>query len=229
MQSLSSARLRSMRLSGFCGANFFALVIALTALALPGWLRAQNSGAARDAWQHPEEVMDALGVHKGSVVADVGCGAGYFTFHLADRVGPQGHVYAEDVLSDRLDQIQREASLEKLKQITTVLGIPDNPHLPPDSLDLVLAVNTYHEWHEYPAMLKAIYSALKPGALFGLIDAAAPPGKPRSVYYEQHRMPQQLERAETIQAGFHFLRQERGFTRPSDGRKFYFLVFQKPR
>jgi predicted methyltransferase len=200
----------------------------LVCFLLPGGATAQNGGAARDAWQHPEEVMDALGVHRGSVAADIGCGAGYFTFHLADRVGSQGHVYAEDLLDWRLDQVQRAAALEGLKQITTVLGTPDNPHLKANSLDVVLAVNTYHEWHEHRAMLESLYRDLKPGGLFGLIDAAAPSGLPRSSYYEQHRMPEPLERAEAVRAGFHFLRQERRFTRPSDGRKFYFLVFQKP-
>jgi predicted methyltransferase len=205
------------------------LVLAFACCFLPGTCAAQNSGAARDAWQHPVAVMDALGIHKGSVVADVGCGAGYFTFQLAQRVGPQGHVYAEDVLKRRLDQVRKEANREGLRQITTVHGTADNPRLPPGSLDVVLAVNTYHEWHEHGAMLASLYHDLKPGGIFGLIDAAAPSGFPRSYYYEEHRMPEALERTEVVEAGFHFLRQEHGFTRPSDGRKFYFLVFQKSR
>lgn len=207
----------------------FDLAAVLALLLVTTGACAQNGGAARDAWQHPEEVMDALAVHPGSVAADVGCGAGYFTFHLANRVGPEGHVYAEDILQSRLDEIQKEAGLERLKQITTLLGAPDNPGLPANSLDAVLAVNTYHEWRQHQAMLRSLYRDMKPGGIFGLIDAAAPSGQPRSVYYEEHRMPEQTERAEATQAGFRFVRQEHGFTRPSDGRKFYFLIFQKPR
>jgi ubiquinone/menaquinone biosynthesis C-methylase UbiE len=172
--------------------------------------------------------MNTLGVHQGTVAADVGCGAGYFTFDLAQRVGPQGRVYAEDLLRWRLDQIRQQAAHDGLNQITTVLGTPDNPSLPANSLDVILAVNTYHEWHKYQAMLQSLYRDLKPGGVFGLIDASAPSGLPRSYYYEHHRMPEKIERSEAIQAGFHFLRQEPGFTRPSDGRKFYFLIFQKP-
>lgn len=198
-------------------------------LAIPSTVAAQNSGPARDAWQHPEEVMDELSVHRGSVVADVGSGAGYFTFHLADRVGPQGRVYAEDILESRLNEIQQEASKEGAKQVTTVLGTPDDPHLPPNSLDVVLAMNTFHEWRQYQSMLKHLYEALKPGGLFGLIDATAPPGHPRSYYYDRHRMPEEMERADLTQAGFHFLRQERGFKDPNSGKQFYFLVFQKPK
>src|SRR6266568_8771308 len=71
----------------------------------------------RDAWQRPEEVMDKLGLKPGSVVADVGCGSGYFTFHFAARVGPQGEVYAEDVESAVLEKIQTRAHQEHLGQI----------------------------------------------------------------------------------------------------------------
>lgn len=203
--------------------------IILLLLAVPSAATAQNSGPARDAWQHPEEVMDVLGLHRGSVVADVGSGAGYFTFHLADRVGPQGRVYAVDLLQSRLDEIQQEVNKEGTKQVTTVLGAPDDPHLSPNTLDAVLAVNTFHEWRQYQSMLKHLYEALKPGGLFGLIDGTAPPGHPRSYYYDRHRMPEAMERADLTQAGFHFLRQERGFTQTDNGKKFYFLIFQKPK
>ncbi|MGH9353405.1 MAG: methyltransferase domain-containing protein [Terriglobia bacterium] len=201
-----------------------AAFLAFAATPLP----AQNAGPARDAWQHPEEVMDALGVRRGGVVADVGSGEGYFTFHLADRVGATGHVYAEDIVQSHLDVIQREAEREGLKQISTILGSPDDPHLAPNSLDFIIAVDTYHEWHAYAAMLHHLFLALKPGGIFGLMDGAAPAGHPRAYYYERHRMPEQMERAEVTEAGFHFLRRERGFTRPADGKQFYFLIFQKP-
>ncbi|HLI35302.1 MAG TPA: class I SAM-dependent methyltransferase [Terriglobia bacterium] len=204
--------------------------LALLAAIIFAWgALAQDSGPARDAWQHPEEVMDAIEVHAGSVVADVGCGAGYFTFHLADRVGPSGHVYAVDILQSRLDEIDREVRKEGLKQITTILGSPDDPHLPPNSLDAVLAMNTFHEWRQYNSMLKHLYEALKPGGLFGLIDGVAAPGHPRSYYYERHRMPEEMERADLTRAGFHFVRQEPGFTNPEERKKFYFLIFEKPR
>jgi|GEM_PF-1600294 len=204
--------------------------LALLAAVFVAWgAFAQDSGPARDTWQHPEEVMDAIEVHAGSVVADVGCGAGYFTFHLADRVGPSGHVYAVDILQSRLDEIDREIRKEGLKQITTILGSPDDPHLQPDSLDAVLAMNTFHEWRQYDSMLTHLYQALKPGGLFGLIDGVASPGHPRSYYYERHRMPEEMERADLLRAGFHFVRQEPGFTNPEEGKKFYFLIFEKPR
>ncbi|MGH9452670.1 MAG: hypothetical protein ACRD2O_01715, partial [Terriglobia bacterium] len=62
------------------------LLLAILAAA-PDCAHAQNRGPARDAWQHPDQVMDELGIHAGSVVGDVGCGRGYFTFRMAKRVG----------------------------------------------------------------------------------------------------------------------------------------------
>src|SRR5262245_33348769 len=54
----------------------------------------------RDSWQRPAYVMDELGITPGSSVADVGAGDGYFTMHLADRVGEKGAVYAVDIRSE---------------------------------------------------------------------------------------------------------------------------------
>lgn len=200
----------------------------LLALFLAAAAAAQNSGPARDAWQQPDRVMNALGVHAGSLVADVGCGAGYFVFKLALRAGPQGRVYAEDVLQYRLDQVRSEAQREHLPQIVVVHGSADNPHLPAGRVDAVLAVNTFHEWHDYESMLKGVYAALKPGGVFGDIDGAARPGLPRTYYYARHRMPKELERADITRAGFQFVREEKGFTRTNDGENFYFLIFRKP-
>src|SRR5262245_50788889 len=80
-------------------------------------LAAQDDWKVRDDWEKPQEVMDVLGIKAGSVVADVGAGEGYFSFHLAGRVGPTGKVYAEDILDDRLEKIRARAASEKLPQI----------------------------------------------------------------------------------------------------------------
>ena len=75
----------------------------LLCASLPALVSTQDTGAARDAWQRPEEVMEALGIQAGTVVADVGSGDGYFSFHLARRVGSGGRVYAVDIDEDELN------------------------------------------------------------------------------------------------------------------------------
>jgi predicted methyltransferase len=194
----------------------------------PQAFSAQNSGPERDAWQHPDRVMDALGIHAGSAVADVGCGRGYFTFKFARRVSAQGKVYAEDLNEGDLASIRRDAGQQSLTQIVTILGAPDDPRLPAASLDAVLVMNAYHEFREHQAMLAGILRALKPGGLLALIDGRAEAGHARDDYNGMHRLPEVFEREDAVRAGFHFLGEEPGFTRSDDGKEFYFLLFQKP-
>ncbi len=206
-----------------------AMLLAALATLVPLSACAQNSGPARDKWQHPEEVMDALGLRRGNVVADIGCGKGYFVFHFADRVGPAGRVEAEDVKQSALSFITDEAAREGLHQIAVIQGTPDDPYLAPHSLDVAFAMDTYHEWHEHASMLRHIFLALKPGGIVGDIDGVAPTGLPRAYYYQHHRMPESLERAEVAAAGFRFIRNAGSFTRALDGKQFYFLIFEKPK
>lgn len=206
--------------------NVSFLLIALAFLSSP--LRSQESSKIRDAWEKPQEVMDALGIKVGSVVADVGAGEGYFTFHLASRVGPTGMVYAEDILPDQLDKIRANAAKRKLKQIQIILGATDDPRLPAERLDVVLVVNAYHEMRDYDAMLRGMFRALKPGGLLGMIDAPAEGGEPRESYYGRHRIPEQLLREDAARNGFIFLRQRPAMTQPDSDRTYFFLIFQKP-
>jgi len=194
---------------------------------VPSSLVAQDSGTGRDAWQRPEEVMDALGIQAGTAVADVGSGDGYFSFHLARRVGAEGRVYAVDIDQDALNKLRRRAEKENLAQIETIEGAKDDPRLPADSVDVVLVVNAYHEMRDYDAMLAGLYRALRPGGLLGIIEAEDEPGKPRQTYYSRHRMPEEVVREDAERAGFRFLRTEPGFTRPSPNKEFYFLIFEK--
>ena len=205
-----------------------ALVFLQPARLQPARPSAQNAGAERDAWQRPDEVMDALGIKAGSVVADIGCGAGYFTFHLAARVGPKGKVYAEDVKEDRLAQVRSRAKEEGWKQIETFSGADDDPRLPLASVDVVMIVDAYHEMRDCDAMLEAVFRTLKPGGLLALIDGAADPGRPRDEYYEHHRMPEQTEREDAERNGFRFVRERPGFTRTDDKKEYYFMIFEKP-
>jgi predicted methyltransferase len=190
--------------------------------------RAQNSGPERDRWNRPDEVMDALGLRAGSVVADVGCGKGYFALKFAARVGPTGKVYAEDIRDDVLDDVRSEAAKQGLNEIRTVQGTDDDPRLPASALDVIFTMDSYHEWVDYDAMLDHLYAALKPGGVFGVIDGDTALGRSRDAYHNLHRMPEKMERDDLTRHGFHFLRSEPGFTRPSDGKSYYFMIFQKP-
>jgi predicted methyltransferase len=127
-------------------------------------------GPDRDLWQLPGQIMDAMGVADGSVVADIGAGGGWFTIRLARRVGPNGLVYSEDIQPEMLEATGRRVSKEGLRNVRTVLGTDDDARLPAGALDAVLIVDTYHEL-EYPtALLRNIAKSLKPQGRVGVVD-----------------------------------------------------------
>ena len=127
----------------------------------------------RDIWQHPDQVMDNLGIAEASAVADIGAGAGWFTIRLARRVGPNGVVYAEDVQPEMLLAIRRRVDALGLTNVRPVLGLDNDPKLPPQSIDAALIVDAYHENDLREArvsLLRNLAKALRPNGRIGLID-----------------------------------------------------------
>jgi predicted methyltransferase len=213
------------------GAFWLVFLVALAGMLLARPQKNPESGwKERDAWQEPERVMDALDLGPGSAVADAGCGRGYFTARLAERVGEQGKVYAEDVQDDVLKAVADYAREKKLTQVVTVQGTEDDPSLPPGSLDAILIVNAYHEMKHYQAMLAGFAKALKPGGLLAIVDHQDAAGKPRGDYEQEHRISLELVREECTHNGFEFVREDKGFDRPAGdgGGHFFFLIFRKP-
>jgi predicted methyltransferase len=127
-------------------------------------------GPDRAAWQKPDQIMDALAIADGSAVADIGAGAGWFTIHLARRVGPNGIVYAQDVQRQMLEAIRRRVAREGLRNVETRLGVGSAPNLPNRSLDAVLVVDVYPEVEDRVTFLRNLAAALKPGGRLGIVN-----------------------------------------------------------
>src|SRR5262249_11599845 len=98
----------------------------------------------RASWQKPDEVVQALGVKNGDVVADIGAGTGYFTRRFAKAVEPDGKVYAVDVAADVLDYLKERADQEGLRNIVTIVSRDDDPMLPQGAVDLAFFCDTTH-------------------------------------------------------------------------------------
>ena len=213
--------LLALLLVSFCATPFS------TALAVTNSPQESDRARKRDEWQRPGEVMDALGVKPGHRVADIGSGFGYFTFRLAARVGAEGKVYAVDIDPEAIDKVRKRKEREKLAQVEPILGESADPRLP-DGLDVVLIVDTYHEFRDYDRMMQAVFRALKPGGRLAIIDGEAPSGRPRTEYHRLHSIPPDLVRAEVTRHGFVFKESRPGFYDAEYGKKMYFLIFESP-
>jgi predicted methyltransferase len=133
----------------------------------------------REAWQKPDQVMDALHIADGTVVADIGAGGGWFTVRLARRVGPNGRVYAVDVQRLMIEAIERRVQREGYTNVTPILGEYDDPKLPADArTDAVLIVETFHEMQNPVDVLRNIARTLKPQGRIGIIDYLPGEGGP---------------------------------------------------
>jgi precorrin-6B methylase 2 len=126
----------------------------------------------RDKEERPELLMSALQIRAGATVADIGSGTGYFTWRLAQQVGPQGKVYAVDVQQSMLDLTRSAVTAHKLKNVDYVLATESSPRLPERSCDLVFMAYAYHEFGEPAEMMRAIRRTLKPGGRVVVLEFA---------------------------------------------------------
>ena len=131
-----------------------------------GWLDRPE----REAEEAPDQALDALGIRAGMVVADVGAGTGYMSLRMARRVGPTGKVYANDLQPEMLLKLHTKSQREKLSNVETVQGTESDPKLPPNTMDLVLLVDVYHEFSQPQAMLDKIRESLKPDGRLVLLE-----------------------------------------------------------
>jgi SAM-dependent methyltransferase len=124
----------------------------------------------RELEEEPDKALDALRLVKGSIVADVGAGSGYFTVRMAERVGPDGRVYAVDIQPEMLQLLGERLKRGRISNVTPVLGAIDDPKLPKGAVDLVLMVDVYHEFSEPQKMLQRMRESLKPGGRLVLLE-----------------------------------------------------------
>jgi ubiquinone/menaquinone biosynthesis C-methylase UbiE len=134
-------------------------------------------GPDRVQWNKPDLIMDALNIADGSIVADVGAGGGWFTVRLAQRVGPKGLVYAEDIQAEMIEFIKRRVQRENLTNVRAILGTTKYSRLP-HSLDAVVINGAYHEMEDPVALLKDAAASLKPQGRIGIIEYTAGAGGP---------------------------------------------------
>jgi ubiquinone/menaquinone biosynthesis C-methylase UbiE len=124
----------------------------------------------RDAYQRPHEVLAALNLKPGEVIADIGAGSGYFTFRLAHHVGAKGKVYAVDVSPDMIRHINRRIRETKATNVVSILAESDDPLLPDRSVDRFFICDVWHHVEDRAKYLSLMKKMLKPGGEVVMID-----------------------------------------------------------
>lgn len=152
---------------------------------------------ARDDWQMPSRVIDALQIAPGQIVADIGAGTGYFTIRLA-RAAAKPTVYAVDIEPSMIEHLRHRVTVEGLTNAIAVQAAADATNLP-EPVDLALIVDTYHHIPDRVVYFATLKSSLRPGARLAIVDfrKGAPTGPP-----EEFRFTPDQIRAELAKAGF---------------------------
>ena len=158
--------------------------------------------ASREQEEQPELALDLIGITRGSTVADVGAGSGYFTMRLASRVGPSGKVYANDLQPALLHIVKEKAERAHLANVEIVIGTKDDAGLPDQAIDLALLVDAYHEFSKPAKMLQSLGRALKPNGRLVLVEYRKE--DPSIPIADTHRMSVNDARTEIEAEGFRF-------------------------
>ena len=129
---------------------------------------------SRDDAGEARDVLDRLHVAPGQRVADIGAGSGYYVVKLADRVGPRGMVYAQDIMPDYLAALRQRVREEGLRNVRVITALPHDPQLPAGRVELALMVHMYHEITAPYALLWNLVPAMTSGARVAVLDLERP-------------------------------------------------------
>jgi cyclopropane fatty-acyl-phospholipid synthase-like methyltransferase len=150
---------------------------------------------ARDAYQKPHEVITALDLKAGEVIADIGSGSGYFTLRLAAHVGDSGRVYGVDIDPEMVRHLNRRVRDAGLRNVRTLLAAPDDPFLP-EPVDRFLIVDVWHHVEAPGPYLALMRKLLKPGGQVIMIDfhkKDLPLGPPLAMKIAREDLIRQME------------------------------------
>jgi ubiquinone/menaquinone biosynthesis C-methylase UbiE len=186
-------------------------MVAILSVVLAAALLSQQRKITVENWekrlnklQPPTKIMDAIGVKPGMIIGEIGAGTGRMTVWLADRVGDEGKIYANDIDRSALDHLERRCKKDNLGNVVTVLGEVDDPLLPENTLDLAFMINVYHHLDMPVALVRNIIPSLKPKGILAIVDA----DPEKSDFGPNHSTPMEEMLAQLGEAGYKLIRVE---------------------
>jgi ubiquinone/menaquinone biosynthesis C-methylase UbiE len=123
----------------------------------------------REIEENTTMLLKNLDLKSGKHVADIGAGSGYYTRMLSTRIG-NGKVYVVDIEPEMIAYLKEKIKIEKLSNISTVLGTEKSVSLPAESMDMMLLVDVYHEFSFPYEMALSMYKSLKPKGKLVLVE-----------------------------------------------------------
>jgi ubiquinone/menaquinone biosynthesis C-methylase UbiE len=148
----------------------------------------------------PDRVLGWLPVRPDMTIADIGCGPGFFTLPLAERV-PQGTVLALDVERVMLQAVEERAAAAGLTNIRTLLAGEDALPIEPGSLDGAFLSMVYHEIPTRQQYLAHLRGLVKPGGWLAIAEWEKKPN-PGGGPSPANRLTPEETRADMLAAGW---------------------------
>ena len=127
----------------------------------------------REREEMPNLLVKLLKLKEGDVVADIGVGTGYIARRIAPKIGDTGTVYGVDIQPEMLELLAEKMTEVGITNVKGVLGTITNPKLPPESVDLTIMVDVYHEFSHPYEMMRNICRALKTGGRVAFVEYRA--------------------------------------------------------
>jgi ubiquinone/menaquinone biosynthesis C-methylase UbiE len=146
------------------------LLVSLVVVLAISLVLAAAAGAASRFEREVDRLAALLALGPGSRVADVGAGKGEFAIALAERVGPEGHVYATEIDAGLRAKIERAAREAGLANLTVVEALEDATGLPDGCCDAIFLRSVYHHLTKPELVLASLARALRPGGRLAVID-----------------------------------------------------------
>jgi ubiquinone/menaquinone biosynthesis C-methylase UbiE len=122
---------------------------------------------ARKTWQNPEEILNTVDLKPNFVAVDLGCGSGFFTVPLSQKVHK---VYAIDVQEKMLEFLRKKIRKLKITNVEPLLSKSKEIPLGDESVDFLVSVNTLHEFDDRETVIEEIKRVLKRGGMVLIVD-----------------------------------------------------------
>src|ERR1700722_8855771 len=191
---------------------------------------------ALDAGRKPDQILAFYGIKPGMKVADIFAGGGYMTELFARIVGPKGTVYSQNApfpdqfkkVGEEWNERLKEPALKNVVKVSKPFDAPDLLPVPPDSLDAVIIHLNYHDLVGFKLnrdnVNAAVFKALKPGGIYGIVDHSAATGTGDTETTTLHRIDEQFLIKDVERAGFRLYGASSALRHPEDDRTW--LVFK---